>query len=96
MRDRATDRRLVRIQEKGQVTLPTELRKRLGMKKGDLVAVTETPDGLLITPQEVVTARALDRIGAALAEQGLSLEELIESGREERGELIREHYGLGE
>lgn len=90
-----TDRRLVRVQDKGQVTLPTEFRKRLGMKKGDLVAVAETPDGLLITPQEVVAARALDRIGAALAEQGRSLEELIESGREERGELIRERYGLG-
>ena len=96
MRDPTRDRRLVRVQEKGQVTLPTEFRKRLGMKKGDLVAVTETPEGLLITPQEVVAARALDRIGAALAEQGLSLDELIESGREERTELIRERYGLGE
>jgi AbrB family looped-hinge helix DNA binding protein len=96
MRGTGTDRRLVRVQEKGQVTLPTDFRKRLGMKKGDLVAVVETPEGLLITPQEVVTARALDRIGAALKEQGLSLEELIESGREERGELVRERYGLSE
>lgn len=96
MQGPGTDRRLVRVQDEGQVTLPTEFRKRLGMKKGDLVAVVETPDGLLITPQEVVAARALDRIGAALAEQGRSLEELIESGREERGELIEERYGLGE
>jgi len=94
MRGTGTDRRLIRVQEKGQVTLPTVFRKRLGMKKGDLVAVVETPEGLLITPQEVVAAQALDRIGAALKEQGLSLEELIESGREERGEIIRERYGL--
>jgi AbrB family looped-hinge helix DNA binding protein len=89
-------RRLVRVQEKGQVTLPTEFRKRLRLKKGDLVSVVETPDGLLITPQELVAARALDRIGAALKEQGLSLEELIDSGREERGALIKERYGLGQ
>ena len=82
MRGHGTDRRLVRVQEKGQVTLPTEFRKRLGMKKGDLVAVIETPDGLLITPQEVVAARALDRIGSALQEYGFSLEELIELSRE--------------
>lgn len=86
--------RLVRIQEKGQVTLPTALRKHLGIKKGDFVAVTETPDGILITPQEVLATRTLERLGEALREQGLTLEELIESGREERGQLLEERYGL--
>ena len=86
-------RNLVRVQEKGQVTLPTELRKKLGLKKGDLVEVAETPQGLLITPQQAVATRALDEIGAALRERGVTLEELIESGREIRGELITEQYG---
>jgi AbrB family looped-hinge helix DNA binding protein len=90
----AAERKLVRIQEKGQVTLPVAVRKRLGLKKGDLVAITETPEGVLITPQEVVAAKALDQIGAILREQGISLEELIESGREIRGELIHELYGI--
>lgn len=39
-------------------------------------------------------AKTLDGMGAALREQGLSLDELIESGRAERDELIREQYGL--
>jgi AbrB family looped-hinge helix DNA binding protein len=86
-------RNLVRVQEKGQVTLPTELRKKLGLKKGDLVAVEETPTGLLITPQKVVALQALDRIGEVLREQGLTLEELIDSGAEIREELVREQYG---
>ncbi len=88
-----TGRRLVRVQEKGQVTLPNDIRKRMGLQKGDLVAVVETPDGVLITRQEVLAARALDRIGDALREQGISLEDLIDSGREARGELIKERYG---
>ncbi len=75
------------------MTLPTELRKKLGLKKGDLVEVVETPEGLLITPQEVLAIRALDEIGAALRERGVTLEELIESGREIRGDLIKEQYG---
>ncbi len=86
--------KLVRIQEKGQVTLPADVRRSLGLKKGDLVAVTQTEDGVLITPQEIVAAKALDCIGEALRATGLTLEELIESGREERGRLIEEKYGI--
>jgi AbrB family looped-hinge helix DNA binding protein len=88
-------KRLVRIQEKGQVTLPVSLRRKLGWKTGDLVAISETEQGVLITPQELVAADALDRIGAALRERGLSLEELIESGREIRGQITEEKYGAG-
>ena len=82
------------VQEKGQVTIPAELRKKLGLKKGDLVAFIETDDGVLISPREVVAATALEELGAALMEKGISLEDLIESGREIRGELVRELYGL--
>jgi antitoxin PrlF len=86
--------KLVRVQEKGQVTLPAEVRKRLGLKKGDLVAVVATPEGALIMPQEIIATKALDQIGAILKEQGLSLEELIEAGRGEREALLRELYGI--
>ena len=86
-------RKLVRVQEKGQVTIPTAVRRRLGIKRGDLVEVIETADGVLITPREVVATRALDRIGEALRETGLSLEELIESGRGERATLIEARHG---
>ncbi len=42
--------KLARVQEKGQVTLPASLRQKLGLKKGDLVTLRETPEGILITP----------------------------------------------
>jgi AbrB family looped-hinge helix DNA binding protein len=86
--------RLVRVQEKGQVTLPADVRKRLGLKKGDLVAITETEEGALITPSAAIAIKALDRIGDVLRAQGASLDDLIESGRTIRGEIIQEKYGL--
>jgi antitoxin PrlF len=88
------DRKFVRMQEKGQVTIPTEIRKKLGLKRGDLVAVMETPDGVFITPQQVVATKAFDRIGDILKEQGLSVDELIASGREIRTDLLQETYGI--
>ena len=82
--------KLIRVQEKGQVTLPANLRRKLGIKKGDLVSVEETDGKLLITPQEVIANQALDAIGEALRRRGLTLEELIESGREERERILGE------
>lgn len=82
------------VQEKGQVTIPAEIRRKLGLKKGDLVAFIETDQGVLISPQEIVAMEALDRLGEMLKERGISLEELIESGREIRGEIAREKYNL--
>jgi AbrB family looped-hinge helix DNA binding protein len=90
------DRKLVRMQEKGQGTIPTEIRKKLGLKRGDLVAVMETPEGVFITPQQLLASKALDTIGNILKEQGLSLDGLIASGQEIRTELLQETYGITE
>jgi AbrB family looped-hinge helix DNA binding protein len=90
------DRKLVRMQEKGQVTIPTAIRKKLGLKQGDVVAVMETPEGVFITPQQVVATKALDSIGDILKEKGLSLAEVISSGRELRTDILQETYGITE
>lgn len=84
----------VRVQEKGQVTIPLEIRKKLKLKKGDLVTFIETKRGVLIQPAEVFVSAALEEIGQALKEKGLTLEELIDRGREIRGTLIEEEYSL--
>lgn len=85
-----TSRAIARVQEKGQVTLPAELRRKLGLRKGDLVAFEEVEGGIMLVPQAVLAARLLDEIGDALRERGLTLEELIESGRDERVELLKD------
>ena len=82
------------VQKRGQVTIPVDLRRKLGMEEGDVVAFVETEDGILISPREVLAMDALDRIGKALKKQGISLEELIEAGRESRGRIAAEEYGL--
>lgn len=89
-----TEPKLSIVQEKGQVTIPAEIRRKLGLKKGDLVAFVETENGVLISPREVVALDALRRLGESLKAKGITLEELMESGREIRGELLEEMYGL--
>jgi AbrB family looped-hinge helix DNA binding protein len=83
---------VVKVQEKGQVTIPLEIRQKWGLKKGDLVTFVETEQGVIIKPAEIVASEALDEIGRALREKGLSLEELIERGREIREDKINDEY----
>jgi len=80
------------IQESGQVTLPAEFRKRYGLQKGDIVVFRETEEGLLVSPKETMVINLLDEIGEALKEKGVSLEELIETGREIRQEIYNQYY----
>jgi bifunctional DNA-binding transcriptional regulator/antitoxin component of YhaV-PrlF toxin-antitoxin module len=90
----ANELRLGRAQQRGQVTTHIELRRQLGIEEGGVVAFVETENGILISPQEVLAMDALDRVGKVLEDQGVSLEELIESGRDIRGEMVEEDYGL--
>jgi len=87
---------VVRVQEKGQVTIPLEIRKKLRLKKGDLVTFIVTNKGVVIQPAEVVMHAALDEIGRGLKARGVTLEQLLDRGRELRGALIAEEYGLGD
>lgn len=82
------------VQEKGQVTIPAQIRKKLGLKKGALVAFVETEKGVVISPQEMIAMEAMGRIGKALKDKGLTLEELMKNGREIRGRLIKRDYNL--
>jgi len=86
--------RLATVQKRGQVTIPIELRRRFGIEEGGIVAFIETEEGILISPREVLAMDALDRLGKVLKERGITLGELIESGREIRGRIIEEEYGL--
>jgi len=44
----------VRVQEKGQITIPLKIRKKLNLKRGDLVVFVETDEGVLVKPASVV------------------------------------------
>ena len=56
----------------------------------------ETENGVIIKPAEIIVSEALDEIGKALKEKGINLEELIDQGREIRGDLLEEEYGISD
>lgn len=45
----------VRVQAKGQVTIPKEIRDKLNVQPGDLVVFVETDEGVMVQPAAVMT-----------------------------------------
>ncbi|MDP1713725.1 MAG: AbrB/MazE/SpoVT family DNA-binding domain-containing protein [Anaerolineales bacterium] len=84
----------VRIQEKGQVTIPTKIRKKLNLRKGDMVMFVETEAGVLIKPAEVLVSQALDKIGESLRADGITPEKWNKRSRDIRKQLLEDMYGL--
>ncbi len=84
----------VRVQRNGQVTIPREIRERLGLKKGDVVIVTLGGDAVVVRPLRAVTETAMDQTAGELRGRGVTMEDLIETGRHFRGELLEKRYGL--
>ena len=45
----------VRVQAKGQVTIPKGIREKLNVQPGDLVVFVETDEGVMVKPAAVMT-----------------------------------------
>ena len=82
----------VKIGQDAEVVLPIEVRDRLGVTAGDDLVLLETLPGVLITTREKLVHWALDGIGAALREQGVTLDDLMTSGATIRQEIYDERY----
>ncbi len=80
------------LRPRRQVTLPRRVCEALGVKPGDRL-VLEVLDGVLIgRPGRQAALDALQAFQQAIAESGVTEEELLESGRQIRDELFREKH----
>ncbi len=83
----------VTLRPRRQLTLPREVCEALGIKPGDSL-VLEVKDGkLFMRPQTAVALEALEALRQAIAESGVTLDEMLEGGRQVREEIFRERYG---
>ena len=93
----STTPRLLKIEEDGdasRVVLPSDLREKLGLKGSRNVWVVETDEGVLLLTREAMNEREYQQVDAEFRKIGWSLDEMIESGREIRGELLKELDGI--
>jgi AbrB family looped-hinge helix DNA binding protein len=84
----------VRVQEKGQVTIPSDIRKKLRLKKGDLVTFVIQENGVMIQSVEVAVQDLLKQLENALNQRGISLEALITASQKVGGEAAARRFRL--
>jgi bifunctional DNA-binding transcriptional regulator/antitoxin component of YhaV-PrlF toxin-antitoxin module len=83
----------IQIRKKGSVTLPVELRHKYDLDEGDVFTLIDLGDGsFLLTPRISKVNRLGDRIAEILAEEDISVNDLVDALDEEREHYYREHY----
>jgi len=65
---------LIQVREKAQITIPSKIRKDLGIKKGDYLEIIKEDDKIVIIPKVLI-----DKVSVNLSEKGEEmLKEAIE------------------
>ena len=83
----------IQIRGKGTVTLPIDLRRKYGLDEGDIITLIDLGDGsFLLTPIVTKVDRLGDRVAQAMAEEGVSLDEILTALDEERERYYQERY----
>lgn len=89
--------RVMRVEDSNganHIGLPPELLAKLGLDSDDEIWAVQTDAGLLLTTREALEEREFAEVEAELGKHGLTLDEIVESGREIRSELLKEKYGI--
>jgi bifunctional DNA-binding transcriptional regulator/antitoxin component of YhaV-PrlF toxin-antitoxin module len=83
----------IQIRSKGTLTLPIELRRKYGLDEGDVITLIDMGDGsFLLTPIVTQIDRLGDRVAKAMADEGVTLDEILVALDEERGRYYQERY----
>jgi len=85
---------VVQVRERGQFTIPAEIRRQMGIKEGDVFSVIQLGDTLVATRKELVAPGVAKAVEELMREEGLTLADLLEGLEKQREAYVREKYGL--
>ena len=86
---------VTKIRERGQITIPKQIRESLGLKKGDVVDTRIEGDCVVITPHKSENWAKLLQVMKSVHEQnrGISEEEVYQDVERAVAELRQAEYG---
>jgi len=81
-----------RLGEKGQVTVPREFRKALGLESGSVLAVLRFGSALMLIPEEARFQSLCRRISDAFGRHGTPTEDILATLPQVRREMYERRY----
>ena len=84
----------VKLWGRGQLTIPKELRKALRLDEHAILNVFAVGRCLILTPKRLLGASLAREVERSMKEQGLNLEDLLKSLKQERRRYNRERYAI--
>ncbi|PKO16603.1 MAG: hypothetical protein CVU39_07210 [Chloroflexi bacterium HGW-Chloroflexi-10] len=84
----------VRVQEKGQVTIPRSIRRQLNLKKGDLVTFVSTENGVVIKTLDLAADDLLVVLAKTLQARGIQIAEVLSRSQKVGADTLVREFNL--
>ena len=68
---------VTKMREKGQVTIPVDIRESLHLSKDSILSVARVGDGILLTPKPSKFDAFAEKFSKEANKKGISLEDLL-------------------
>lgn len=84
---------LVKIRERGQLTIPSEYRKGLGLEEKDVINIVKVGETLILTRKQLAGDLLSKKIETEMRKKDLTLEDLLDNLKAQRKRYNKETYG---
>ena len=89
----AAESYVIRLRERGQITVPREVREQLAVAEGDVITLVRAGEAYFLTPRTLRVPQLADRIADMMDREGVSLADLLAGLDEERRAIAAERRG---
>lgn len=83
---------IVKLRERGQLTVPSKYRKDLNLEENDALKITKIGDVLILTSKKLVGDKLAGKFEKAMKKKGISLDELLDDLKGQREKYNKETY----
>lgn len=80
----------IRLRDRGQVTIPRDVRDKLMVEEGDIFTLLQIDDLMLLTRRQPRVPALTEQFTAEMENAGVSLADLLKGLAEEREAIYRE------